>query len=162
MRAWGRIRPDSGRVCFPPLFTVNSWEGPGSCQHRPVLRLQRGEHSLLGERAKWLIQGLGKREKGPMIGFRCPFQGMFELQMQVFVRTGVGTTCFRAICGACETTDSPGHTLESLGTGCRGGKLSKHLKWFWAHTPTWDTTGFLEQWKENEKRATQRATQSEK
>ena len=59
-----------------------------------------------------------------MIGFRCPFRGMFELQMQVFVRTGVGTTCFRAICGACETTDSPGHTLNLWGRGAEAASLA--------------------------------------
>ena len=36
----------------------------------------------------------------------------------------MGTTCFRAICGACETTDYPGHTLNLWGWGAEAASLA--------------------------------------
>ena len=81
-----------------------------------------------------LIQGLGKREKGPMSGFRCPFRGTSELQMQVFTRTAIGVPSYFMSPWGEEwgpPVSEPSAKLVKpqtplvMGMGCRGCKLSK-------------------------------------
>ena len=56
----------------------------------------------------------------------------------------MGTTGFRAIFGACETADLPGHTLNLWGWGAEAASFAS-ISSDSEHTPTRDTTGFLEQ-----------------
>lgn len=95
-----------------------------------------------------------EREKGANEWFQMSFRGHLELQMQVFIRTGIGVpSYFISPWGEYwgPPVSEPSAELVKLqtplvmGMGCKGCKLSKHLKGFWAHTNFWDTTGFLEQ-----------------
>ena len=78
-----------------------------------------------------------------MSGFRCPFRGTSELQMQVFIRTGIGVPSYFISPWGEEwgpPVSEPSAELVKLqtplvmGMGCKGCKLSKHLKGFWAHS----------------------------
>ena len=82
---------------------------------------------------------------------------MSELQMQVFPRTGIGVPSYFVSPWGEEwgppvsepsaefvKPDYPGHTLNLWGWGAEAASLAS-ISSDSEHTPTWNTTGFLEQ-----------------